>query len=72
MEAIKEALKFPEIQIHLRRKKVAWKKSNLTEEVTYRWVQHWLAEKLHSELMKIPVSTLLRWYQGGFDGIKKK
>ena len=70
-KALKKALKIPEIQMHLRRKKAAWKNPNPSSEIIYRWVQQKLAENLYPELMKTPISILLKMQKGGLYGLKK-
>jgi hypothetical protein len=58
--ALKEALKLPGMRTHLLRKKAAWKKPRLSRLITYVWVRHRIAEELHSQLMKMPISILLK------------
>lgn len=63
LKALERALKLPEIQSHLRRKKAAWKDPNPSQEIIYQWVQHRLAQTLYSDLMKWSVSALLPCYK---------
>jgi hypothetical protein len=59
IETLKTALKLPGMQSHLRRKKAAWKNPCPSRAIIYTWVQHRIADELHSQLMKTPLSILL-------------
>jgi hypothetical protein len=72
IDALKEALKLPGMRTHLNRKKAAWKNPRPSRLIIYTWVRHRIAEELHSELMKMPISTLLKLKKGGLYGLEKK
>jgi hypothetical protein len=70
--ALKEALKLPGMRAHLNRKKAAWKNPRPSRFIIYTWVRHRIAEEIHSELMKMPISKLLKMKKGGLYGLEEK
>jgi hypothetical protein len=70
IDALKESLKLPGMRTHLNRKKTAWKNPHPSRLIIYTWVRHRIAEELHSELMKMPISILLKIQKRGFYGLE--
>lgn len=57
IKALNRALQRPDLQAHINRKTAYWK--NPTSEILYRWIMHWITNRISRELLEIPLSKLL-------------
>jgi hypothetical protein len=59
--ALNQALKIPDVQVHIKRKEVYWKVS--TKDILYRWVVHWVTDRIQRMLLNVPLSRLLQIHE---------
>lgn len=69
-KALKEALKLPGMESHIRRLKASWKEPNPSQDIIYGWVKHEVAKRLYAAMLqKLCLSELMAMHQSGISAL---